>query len=349
LGDEIDARLIVPGAAAEYRDARMIQAVPDALNGLVYKSFQATRILTERCLLGSLSELDAVYTFPAISPATVKRIHRTGMPVVLERVNCARQSAKKVLDDAYRRLVEPIGDVITTEQVALELDEIADADYIVCASPLSKQSFLECDVPPEKIIEASYGWSPQRFGTIPPHSRSKESFTVLFVGRVCVRKGAHLLLDAWARANVRGRLILVGAMEPAIAQSCREILARTDVTYLPYTREVGKLYQEADVFAFPTLTEGSPLVTYEAMAHGLALLVSPMAAGAVMRDGVEGKVLGPYDADGWVDALREFASDTALRERYGQAARVRADEFTWDKVAARRGQALMTRLSGVRQ
>ena len=46
----------------------------------------------------------------------------------------------------------------------------------------------------------------------------------------------------------------------------------------------------ADVFVFPSLFEGSAVVTYEALACGLPSVVTP-DAGSVVRDGVEGFVV----------------------------------------------------------
>ena len=43
----------------------------------------------------------------------------------------------------------------------------------------------------------------------------------------------------------------------------------------------------ADVFVFPSLFEGSAVVTYEALACGLPSIVTPNA-GSVVRDGVDG-------------------------------------------------------------
>ena len=43
----------------------------------------------------------------------------------------------------------------------------------------------------------------------------------------------------------------------------------------------------ADVFVFPSLFEGSAVVTYEALACGLPSIVTP-SAGSVVRDGIEG-------------------------------------------------------------
>ena len=153
-----------------------------------------------------------------------------------------------------------------------EDEEMSLADFIFCPSPEVKKSFLEIGVPEDKLISTSYGWCPKRFPNISPKKQPSDTVTVVFVGSVCVRKGAHLLLQAWEKAGIKGRLMLCGRIEPAIAEICSDILGRSDVIHIDYTTNVGAVYGEADIFAFPSLEEGSPLVTYEAMAHGLPVL-----------------------------------------------------------------------------
>jgi glycosyltransferase involved in cell wall biosynthesis len=169
--------------------------------------------------------------------------------------------------------------------------------------------------------------------------------TVLFVGRIGVSKGAHLLLSAWSRAGIDGRLVLLGEMEPTIPRYCASLLDRPDVLCLPYTADPAPVYRSADVFALPTLTEGSPLVLYEAMGNGLPLVVSPPAAGSVVRHAQEGFVVDPYDEEGWIAALRQLAADAGLRRAQGDAGRMRAAEFTWEKVAARRYELIKQAMS----
>ena len=65
-------------------------------------------------------------------------------------------------------------------------------------------------------------------------------------------------------------------------KTCSRILARSDVIHRDYTSDIALAYREADFFAFPSLEEGGPLVTYEAMANGLPVLTSPMRAGGVV-------------------------------------------------------------------
>ncbi|MEG4235840.1 glycosyltransferase family 4 protein [Microcoleus sp. Pol11C3] len=97
-------------------------------------------------------------------------------------------------------------------------------------------------------------------------------------------------------------------------------------------------------FAFPSLEEGSPLVTYEAMANGLPVLTSPMGAGSIARDGKDGIIVSPYDEEALVTGLQQLAGCAELRLRMSDSARSRAQEFTWEKVARRRAELVLERL-----
>ena len=94
------------------------------------------------------------------------------------------------------------------------------------------------------------------------------------------------------------------------------------------TTNVGAVYDEADIFSFPSLEEGSGVVTYEAIAHRLSALTSPMGAGAIVRDGTDGLVAAPYDSDALVESLRKLAFSPELRSQMGDSVRQQAEKFT---------------------
>jgi glycosyltransferase involved in cell wall biosynthesis len=89
----------------------------------------------------------------------------------------------------------------------------------------------------------------------------------------------------------------------------------------------------ADVFVFPTLFEGSAVVTYEALACGLPSIVTPNA-GAVVREGAEGMLVPAGDVERLAAAIERLGGDPALRAAMARAARRRALEFTWRRYHA---------------
>jgi glycosyltransferase involved in cell wall biosynthesis len=286
----------------------------------------------------------AAYLWSEVTIPTATRLRERGIPVIREKYNCHKAVAREILVDAYSRLGAPVGHDLTPERIAKERQELALADWVVCSNQCVRDSLVQEGVPETKLIDSSYGWDPERFSGSDRLLDSCDGVTVLFVGYICVRKGAHLLLRAWADANVKGRLVLIGGMEPAIQAACGDIMNRSDVHVLPFSNSVGAAFRSADVFAFPSLEEGGPLVIYEAMGHGLPSIVSPMGAGRGLVHGREGFVVAPYDHDAWVDALRALAASAELRKCMGDTARATAAEFTWARVGARRREAILERL-----
>ena len=266
-----------------------------------------------------------------------------------ECTNNMAHTVKRIIDDAFARAGWPVEHPYLVVDPQLQLDgeqaQVETADFIFSPSPAVTASLRERGVPDAKILRTSYGWDPERFRTTARALPPSDGVTVLFVGSIGVRKGAHLLLEAWSRAGIAGRLVLAGEMEPSIAKHCAEHLNRKDVIHLPFHPDPAPVYRSADVFGFPTLEEGSPLVSYEALGTGLPIVTTPMGAGDIIRHGQEGLVVEPHDREALVGALRELAADVGMRRAMGEAGQIRAAEYTWDKVAQRRYALIKKALS----
>lgn len=346
----LDLSMWVPSAEDTGHRSFIREAAPRPVQRLLYRFNRSGWLmrLVERRFLASLRPGDIAYIWPGTSVDLLRRVKERGHTLVVERINCQEATAKPILDEAYRRLGLPANPTITDEDVRVAREVVALADRLFSPSPWVTRSLLDDGVPPDRIFESSYGWDPDRLrGThraLPPC----EGITALFVGTICVRKGAHLLLDAWARSGVRGRLLLAGRLEPLIVDRCAGHLDRPDIIHLGHVQDIGAIYRSADVFVLPTLEEGSPLVLCEAMGSGLPSVSSPMGVGAIARDGQEAIVLDPYDVDAWATTFRRLAADETCRRELGSRARRRAEEFTWAKVGARRLAQLAQAYSGSR-
>lgn len=348
IAADLSIELHVPSSDPPGRRFFTRDAVPRWLKGVVYRldpDGVIARGMLRRNFRRALLSADVVYFWAAVHEDFYADVRAAGIPLCVERINCHRETSRPILDEAYRRAgLAPVHG-ITDSDIAEERRKLAAVDWIFAPSPMVQRSLLDAGVPAEKILATSYGWSPERMA-VPRRLRPADApVTVLFVGSVIIRKGAHLLLDAWADAGIDGRLELCGRVLPEIQRVAARHLVRRDVVARGHVVDIAQAYADADIFAFPTLEEGSPLVIYQAMAQGLAILTSPMGSGGAVRDGVEGFVRDPYDRDAWIHELRRLASDPMLRARLGAAARARAQEFTWAKVGARRREMLMAALA----
>jgi glycosyltransferase involved in cell wall biosynthesis len=341
---ETRVELMVPTSGPGGRRAFTRDALPAGLRRLAYRvKFLRDRVagLMGARFLRWIEDGEIAYLWPCCPIEVFREMKRRGNLIVTERVNCHTATARMILDEAYARVGRAANHGITQARVEAEREELELSDYVFSPSPLVTRSLLANGVDERKVLETSYGWEPKRIERGAAREAWDGGVTVTFVGRLSVRKGTHLLLEAWTGSGVKGRLVLAGEMDAEIAEICGEHLARADVRHVGHVRDVGSVYRSADVFAFPSLEEGDPLVTHEAMASGVPLLVSPMGAGRGARDGEEGLVIEPYDAEGWIEGLKKLAGDAELRRRFGASAAKRAREFTWEKVAGRRREQVM--------
>jgi len=343
-GESLKVEAWFPASEAHARRRFVRDACPRLLMPVIYRLPDPGRRLAnaaERAFLRALRPGDIAYLWPGVSVETYERIKDRGITIVTERINCHTGFAKRLLDQEYDRIGWPVSHDLTEQHIASENSEVNLADFIFAPSTWVARSFDQAAVPRQKILRATYGWDPQRFQGNGQHLPKHEGLTVVFVGRLCIRKGIHLLLEAWDKARIKGRLLLAGALHHDVEKRLATAIEKTGVVQLGHTPDVGAVLRCADLFVLGSLEEGSPLVTYEALGCGLPVLVSPMGAGPA-RDGIEGFVREPHDIDGWVAALRRFAEDVDLRKQMGQAARARANEFTWEKVGARRRKLLQS-------
>jgi glycosyltransferase involved in cell wall biosynthesis len=100
---------------------------------------------------------------------------------------------------------------------------------------------------------------------------------------------------------------------------------------VPY-HELPALYQGASLFVLPSLLEtfGHPLV--EAMASGVPISASNIAAIPEIC-GDAAAYFDPYDVDGMTNTLRGVLEDKVLRERLTANGRKRAKDFSWTNTA----------------
>ena len=159
-----------------------------------------------------------------------------------------------------------------------------------------------------------------------------EDLVVLFVGGDWERKGLRVAIEAVAR-TAAWRLLVVGrgdeARYRAIAE--REGIAGM-VHFAGPTDAPARHFAAADAFVLPTLYEAFALVTLEAAAASLPLLVTRVNGTAeLVRDGVNGWLV-ERDAQAIAQRLDELREDPQLRATMGRAARASAERYGWESV-----------------
>jgi glycosyltransferase involved in cell wall biosynthesis len=145
---------------------------------------------------------------------------------------------------------------------------------------------------------------------------------VLFVGRLSREKGIRELVEATQGMN------LVVAGDGPLHSLVPEALG-----FVPHA-EVERLLARAAVVVLPSHREGLPMVLLEAMAHGRAVVATPVGGiPSLVEDGKTGLLVPPGDAAAFRAAIERLLGDPDLRKRLGAAARERVAELcSWDRV-----------------
>jgi len=148
---------------------------------------------------------------------------------------------------------------------------------------------------------------------------------ILFLGRIGPRKGADDLLLALAalragpwRATLAGDGDVAGARATVMRLGMGE---RVSVLGWVGPDDVRALLEDCDVVALPSHQENLPMSLIEGMAHGRAVIGTPVGAVAdIVRPGETGLMVTPGDVPALAAALHGLIDDPALRARFGAAA-----------------------------
>ena len=95
--------------------------------------------------------------------------------------------------------------------------------------------------------------------------------------------------------------------------------------------ELRARYQASHVFVFPSYFEGFGLVLLEAMACGLPVITTDRDRGIDILDGKTGQLVAAGDMDALVESLRWFSKNRNELPAMRNAARAKAEQYTWRK------------------
>lgn len=168
---------------------------------------------------------------------------------------------------------------------------------------------------------------------------------LLHVGRAIRTKGLRDVIRALGQLPDLPDLTLTSAGTGEDLAACQQEAERLGLSgrvrflgLLPRA-EVEALYQQSDLFVFPSFREPAGNVLFEAMRWGLPVISADYGGPQFIVDDSCGlKVpVGPPDqfAADIAAAIRRLAGDAALRQRLGAGARARVMQERWPEKAAR--------------
>jgi len=336
---QILKQLIVADYAPSEIDKTLITKIPSRIKGLARLVKPAWANVVNDTLHAKLSSfvmqegdifhgwagmsLDCIEKFE-IRPACAGRNSKFEI-AILNRASSHLLEARKIMAEEYRRW--KLGPPRYIEwAVRRELQEYELADYIFVPSEFARDSFLKREFAAEKIRLIPFGIEKIRNSKF--EIRNLAHLNALFVGEVGFRKGILYALKAWQKADIdKGIFYVVGPILDEIRPFLREFEDDPTIKFTGFA-DAREYFPKADVFIFPSLEEGSALVTYEALAHGLPLITT-WNSGAVIGHQKEGFVVPIQNVDAIKTAVEQLGSEPELRASMSQQAFETIQRYTW--------------------
>lgn len=249
---------------------------------------------------------------------------KLGAKIVVERASSHPLTYERILNEELKIRGANPQKLLAINKKRL-LAELMETDYITVPSDFSYQSMVENGVAAEKLVKLSFGVDTEYFR---PSNKAHEGFNVLFVGQVGFRKGVLYLLEAWKKLGLKdAKLRLLGQEDSEIKPFLTPFRNDPSIEFLGYGNSL-ELYQNSDVFILPSLEEGSALVTYEALACGLPLIVT-RETGSVVEDGQEGFIVPSGDVDVLAEKIRFLYDNQTGAKEMGHRSRAKAKLYSW--------------------
>ena len=296
----------------------------------------------DRCSEKPARESDVFLFYSGAGLRTSRRLQSAGVVRVVEAVNSHVEVQREIMDEEHRQLHLP-SPRFHPREVARRVEEYQIADAILCPSNFVKKSFEEKGIPAERILVVPYGID--LHATAPFSEGDPETFRVLYVGQINVRKGLRYLFEAFrALRHPKKELLIAG---PTTHQTGIEGLTPPENTlFLGVLKDeaLARAYQQASVFVLPTIEEGLALVLGEALSFGVPVITTDHSGGEdLFTDGQEGYLVPIRSSAAIAEKLQNLADDPALREQMSNAALMRARNLQgWDETGKKLVDSLRT-------
>jgi len=282
--------------------------------------------VTLRRFRRNIDPADVFFCYCYGADRAVARAKANGMRVVLGQIDPGPVEDHKVegltrRHSSYRDSFRPG----SAEYYEKWRRECQLADRILVNSTWSADALTQAGIPREKMAviplvhtppQAAQGWT----RTFPQQFDSARRLRVLFLGQCILRKGiAEAIEAANALADVPIEFRFVGNTN---IENLTEHFCRARISYFPRVSrtECEAHYQWADVFLFPTHSDGFGLTQLEAQGWGLPMITTRFC-GEVVRHGETGWVLEEVTVDAIVATLREIVANPQTLRRNSSSIR----------------------------
>jgi glycosyltransferase involved in cell wall biosynthesis len=219
---------------------------------------------------------------------------------------------------------------------------------IVTVSAYSKQTIIEwASLAPEKVVVVGSGVS--HHFTLHGDVATPGFRYLLHVGNTKKHKNIERLISAFATSHISEdiKLVFTGQLtkqqqQLAVSYGCeKRVLSHQHLSEL----QLAAYYRGALGVVLPSLYEGFGLPVVEGMASGVPVLTSTVTSLPEVA-GTAALLVDPYKTEAIASGIQQLVNDKKMRAQCIQQGLIRAQLFSWDKVA-QKIQVVLDQAAGV--
>lgn len=291
-----------------------------------------------RVARGLHERLTGVYGFLYSSLYTFRRARALGLRIAYDLPSLEVEYVENLLHAEIERFPEldtPFRRWVlarTPERSERRRAEFRLADVVFANSQITKASYAAAGLDTAKIRVLPLGAPPCIERDIALRARdARAPLTLLWAGGFTVIKGAHYVLEAWRQHDLGRHATLhvygsVGLPERVLQALPPGIHLHGSIP----RAELLERMTQANALLFPSLCDGFGMVATEAWSRGLPVLTTSRAGAAdMLRDGENGRLLQPANADAISEIVHWCATHRAELHAMREGALATAAAWQW--------------------
>ena len=226
----------------------------------------------------------------------------------------------------------------------LQTKHILEASCIICPSNYSVKALEKLNlIEDQEINVIPHGVELPELADIKP---IPENFRVGYVGSCGADKGVIYACMAWKQLNYKDDSVFgyAGPHESVWKDKngwINRIMTDSKAKFkiLGFIPDISELYQNISVYIQPSVTEGFGLEVLESMSFGRPVICSSGAgASELIDEGKNGFIFEPRDTKKMAELINWYKENPSEIKKHGDNARIKAEQYSWEKVQERYGE-----------
>lgn len=289
---------------------------------------------------------DVVHVFSGIAEETIEALAGRVTPVTVVRASAHIRVQDRLLDEEAERTGLPV-ERPSPWMIRREEREYATASAVCVLSRFAERTFLETGHPAARLRRYTLGVEAEAFAASPETAAAREArirrggpLRVLYVGAKSAQKGMADFSEVARRLS--GERFVFRAVGPDGPEAAAFRSGTFDSRPKVPQDQLANEYAWGDVFLFPTIQDGFPVVVAQAAMNGLPVLTTENCGAAdLLVEGESGWIIPIRRPDLIAARLQALDADREALARTARHVYETARPPSWDDAAEGFEQAAM--------